>query len=63
MSNFVPKADEHIYSGKKKRGRRIFENSKLQALLDEDNSQTKAQLADRLNLNIRTIDVHLKKWE
>jgi len=37
-----------------------FEDSELQALLDEDDAQTQQQLADQLNVTRETFSIHLK---
>jgi len=37
-----------------------FEDSELQALLDEDDAQTQQQLADQLNVTQEAVSVHLK---
>ena len=37
-----------------------FENSELQALLDEDDTQTQQQLADQLNVTQEAVSIRLK---
>ena len=37
-----------------------FENSELQALLDEDDAQTQQQLADQLNVTRESVSIRLK---
>jgi len=37
-----------------------FENSELQALLDEDDAQTQQQLADQLNVTREAVSIRLK---
>ena len=47
-----------------------FEDSELQALLDEDDAQTQQQLADQLNVTREAVSIRLKsekersrRWE
>ena len=46
----------------KKRGKppKKFEDSELQALLDEDDAQTQQQLADQLNVTRKAVSIRLK---
>jgi len=37
-----------------------FENSELQALLDEDDAQTQQQLANQLNVTRKVVSIRLK---
>jgi len=37
-----------------------FEDSELQALLDEDDAQTQQQLVDQLNVTREAVSIHLK---
>jgi len=37
-----------------------FEDSELQALLDEDDAHTQQQLADQLNVTQEVVSIHLK---
>ena len=40
-----------------------FEDSELQALLDEDDAQTQQQLADQLNVTREAVSIRLKSME
>ena len=52
--------DFDVRNEERRRPPKKFEDSDLQALLDDDDAQTQQQLADQLNVTQEVISIHLK---
>jgi len=54
------KSDFDVRNEERGKPPKKFEDSELQALLNEDDAQTQQQLADQLNVTREAVSIHLK---